>query len=244
MIIYFLIGALVGTALGAGIFYWRNQTAQREHRRIPKEWPLKLRLLVNSRERRVWVWLAKVMFDQQILIKLPVTRFTTPAVNTDANHWYQILNGLYCTFTVCDTEGRVIGCVDVPGPQGLSMSNQTLKHTLLSQCGVRYWVVDPDNLPHLAQIRTAFLGEEALKGTGRDDLETRFRDVRENLQAAVTRQRNQSGQSAPGARSSGFARLDANIASDREFAESKLPSGWENNSFVTPLDSRQADLSP
>ncbi len=239
MFIWFLVGALSGIALGAGLVYWRQKMTIREQRRIPREWPLKLRLLVNSRERRVWIWLTKVMFDQQILIKLPVTRFTTPAVPTEANHWYKILNGLYCSFTVCDTEGRVIGCVDVPGPQGLSMSNQTLKHTLLAQCGVRYWVVDPENLPHLAQIRTAFLGEHAVKGAGRDDLEMRFRNVRENLQAAVTRQR----QSQSGERSSGFARLDAAMSPDNDTPESRLPSGWDHNSFVTPLDSRQGDLT-
>lgn len=240
MLIWFLAGALSGIGLGAGLFYWRQKLSVREQRRIPREWPLKLRLLVNSRERKVWLWLTKVMFDHQILIKLPVTRFTTPAVQTDANHWYKILNGLYCSFTVCDAEGRVIGCVDVPGPQGLSMSNQTLKHTLLAQCGVRYWVVDPDNLPHLTQIRTAFLGEHALKGAGRDDLEVRFKNVRENLQAAVTRQRAHTN---AGEKSSDFARLDAEMRSDRDLPESRLPSGWDHNSFITPLDSRSGELN-
>ncbi|MBC7917329.1 MAG: DUF2726 domain-containing protein [Rhodoferax sp.] len=240
MLIWFLVGALSGIAIGGGLVYWRQKFALREQRRIPREWPLKLRLLVNSRERRVWIWLTKVMFDQQVLIKLPVTRFTTPAVPTEANHWYKILNGLYCSFTVCDADGRVIGCVDVPGPQGLSMSNQTLKHTLLAQCGVRYWVVDPDNLPHLAQIRTAFLGEHAVKGVGRDDLEMRFRNVRENLQAAVTRQRAQTNS---GEKSSGFARLDAAMSQSSDTPESRLPSGWDHNSFITPLDSRSGELN-
>ena len=56
----------------------------------------------------------------------------------------------------------MIGCVDVPGLHGLSLSNQTLKHTLLSQCNIRYWVVDPDNLPNTTAIRAAFLGEQAV----------------------------------------------------------------------------------
>lgn len=237
MLLYLSVGALVGLAIGAGLVFWWQKLVQRTQRRIPREWPLRLRPLVNSQERQVWIWLTKVMFDQQILIKLPVTRFTMPAQQTEAPHWYKILNGLYCTFTVCDTQGRVIGCVDVPGPQGLSMSNQTLKHGLLAQCGVRYWVVDPDNLPHLAQIRTAFLGEHAVKGVGRDDLEMRFRNQRENLQAAVTRQRQ------AGEKSSGFARLDAAMDPHHETPESRLPSGWDQNSFISPLDSRSGELS-
>ena len=69
------------------------------------------------------------------------------------------------------------------------MSNQTLKHSLLSQCGLSYWVIDPLNLPHLTVIRSAFLGEDAQKGNERDMLESRFNDVKEHLQAAVSRQR-------------------------------------------------------
>ena len=238
MLVYILLATAAGIAIGAALVLWRQRLMEREQRRIPREWPLKMRPLVNSQERQVWIWLTKVMFDQNILIKLPVTRFTTPAMLNEAPHWYKILNGLYCTFTVCDTQGRVIGCVDVPGPQGLSMSNQTLKHSLLAQCGVRYWVVDPENLPHLAQIRTAFLGEHAVKGVGRDDLEMRFRNVRENLQAAVTRQRSQTGE-----RSSGFARLDAEMEQAQDTPESRLSSGWDQNSFITPLDSRSGELN-
>ncbi|NBX21359.1 MAG: hypothetical protein EBR58_08270 [Betaproteobacteria bacterium] len=190
--------------------------------------------MVNSRERKVWLWLTKVMFDQQVLVKLPVTRFTIPSEQTEATHWYKLLNGVYCTFTVCGLDGKVIGCVDVPGPGGLSLGNQTLKHTLLEQCNVRYWVVDPDNLPHLTQIRTAFLGEHAAMVANDRQLDTRFQNVREHLQAAVTRRRQ--SKSAEGA-GSGFTPL-----SSGEFQESRLASGWELNSFVSPLDSRMDKL--
>lgn len=228
------ISFLIGAVLGASLLYWRTKVIQRESRRIPKQWPLKLRPLVNSNERRVWIWLAKVMFDQQVLIKLPVTRFTTPADLQEADHWYKLLNGVYCTFTICGMDGNVIGCVDVAGRKGLSMSNQTLKHGLLSQCGVHYWIVDPDNLPHLTQIRTAFLGERALKSSDRQHLNSRFQDVAGNLHAAVSRQRSN--------KSSNFARLSSDMGDDSDYPESRLASGWEQNSFVTPLDSRRADL--
>jgi hypothetical protein len=224
MIIELFIGIGLGVVMGAGVMLWRAKLATKKRKRIPREWPLKLRPLVNSQERWVWIWLAKVMFDQQIMVKLPVTRFTAPSDKEDAAHWYQLLNGVYCTFTVCTTDGRVLGCVDVQGPTARASSNQNLKHALLSQCGIRYWVVDPSDLPELTRIRSAFLGEQAMRGTERDYLETRFKDVRENLQAAVTRQRQGKGGTAP------------------EFQESRLASGWEQNSFLSPLDSRMNDL--
>lgn len=230
--LFFMAGLGLGVALLA--LYQRRQV--RKLRRIPRDWPLHARALVNNREKLVWVWLAKVMFDQQILVKLPVTRFTAPKAGTDAAHWYHMLNGVYCTFTVCSMEGEIIGCIDVPGPQGLSMGNQTLKHNLLSHCGLHYLVVDPSNLPHLIQIRTAFLGEHAARGTGlNSQLESQFRDVRENLHAIVDRKRSD--------KNTAIAQLDAAMPNTSEFAESQqLASGWEQNSFITPLDSRAGEL--
>ena len=231
-----IIAFLIGTVIGAALLYWRNKVVLRESRRIPKEWPLKRRPLVNTAERRVWIWLAKIMFDQQILVKLPVTRFTAPANMEEAAHWYKLLNGVYCTFTVCGMDGKVIGCVDVAGRRGLSMSNQTLKHNLLSHCGIHYLVVDPSNLPHLIQIRTAFLGEHAARGSGlNSQLESQFRDVRESLHAIVDRKRH--------SKNTRLAQLDASMSNSSDYAESQqLAPGWEQNSFVTPLDSRAGEL--
>lgn len=230
MFLYFLGGMLAG----AGCMYWRSRFLQRQNRKIPSVWPLRLRPLVNSRERKVWIWLTKVMFDQQVVIKLPVTRFTIPSAQTEATHWYKLLNGVYCTFTVCGLDGKVLGCVDVPGAAGLSLGNQTLKHSLLEQCNVRYWVVDPDNLPHLTQIRTAFLGEHAAMMSQERQLDSRFQNVREHLQAAVTRQRQSKTHEIP----------DTGISSPAKapYSETRLASGWELNSFVSPLDSRMDKL--
>jgi hypothetical protein len=57
---------LIGLALGAALLQSRNYWVARELRRIPKTWPLKTRSLVNNREKRVWLWLMRVMFDQQV----------------------------------------------------------------------------------------------------------------------------------------------------------------------------------
>jgi hypothetical protein len=225
---------LLGVLLGGGLIFWLRRPKPQARRSIPKEWPLTVRPLVNNREKQVWLWLAKVMFDQQILVKLPITRFTAPAAHVDASHWYHLLNGVYCTFTLCNLDGQVIGCIDVPGPQGLSLSNQTLKHTLLSQCGIHYAVVDPANLPHLIQIRTAFLGEHAARGGANGQLDSQFKDVSQHLHAIVDRKRNTKNQAV--------AQLDAALPNTSEYSESHLASGWEQNSFITPLDSRAAKL--
>jgi hypothetical protein len=223
--LYFLSGLL----LGAAFVWWTKVYVEHRRHRIPTSWPLKTRPLVNTQERSVWLWLTKVMFDQHVLIKLPVTRFTAPINQTEATHWYKLLNGVYCTFTICDVDGRVIGCVDVLGPNGLSMGNQSLKHSLLDQCNIRYLVVDPTNLPHLSQIRAAFLGEDG-QSNHSQPLDSRFQDMREHLQAVVTRQRqSKAADTAP----SGLAPLAV-----PEYPESRLASGWELNSFVSPLDSR------
>ena len=220
-----------GLLTGAIFWHWRVGRANAEQavHRIPKEWPLKLRPLVNSKERRVWLWLAKVMVEQQIMVKIPVTRFTAPANMQEAEHWFKLLNGLYCTFTVCNVSGQVIGCIDVPGRKGLSMGNQTLKHSLLSQCGIQYWIVDPDNLPHPSQIRSAFFNEEADQSTSA--LHEKLKDVAGNLQAAVSKKRSQKQAGATNG-----------SADSSEAAGTTLTSHWENNSFLVPLDSRTAEL--
>lgn len=232
MIISFLIGTIVGVA----VMLWRNRAAPEVRHALPTEWPLKARALVNSSERRVWLWLSKVMFDQQILIKLPVTRFSMPSNESEAEHWYHILNGVYCTFTVCNLEGRVIGCIDVAGRVGLTMRNQTLKHALLNQLGMHYWVIDPDNFPHMTQLRQAFLGEQAARAGQLNQLESQFKDVAWNLHAVVNRKR---GNAAQGATSVPDIHLD-NLAAELDSASQ---GDWQtNNSFLTPLDSRAAPL--
>lgn len=232
-----LIAFFSGLAVGVALIAWRIYARQPKRRRIPRPWPMKVRPLINSREQRVWVWLNKVMFDQQVLIKLPVTRFTAPTVQKDAEEWYKLLNGVYCTFTVCGLDGKVVGCVDVPSLRGLSLSNQTLKHSLLEQCNIRYWVIDPNNLPHVTRIRTAFLGDKAITPVERSVLHDRFQNVRDNLQAAVTRRRNHKLNEE-----SGMGELCSVAPPECPENLTPTPSAWGTNSFVTPMDSRAIDL--
>jgi len=225
--------------LGALAYAWWRQKKERAQRRIPRKWPLAVRAIVNSRERHAWRWLVRAFHDHHVMIKLPVSRFTVPQIKEQGQHWFHILNGVYCTFTVCTADGSVIGCVDVPDPHGFSLSNQTLKHTLLSQCDVRYWVVDPDNLPDTTEIRAAFLGEQTVlkEDLERVRTEVEFNETRANLKAALLRQRHQTH--------SDSAKLDAAPSSDPHSHEayySELSTSWQQNSFVAPLDSRSAEL--
>jgi hypothetical protein len=230
---------LASSVLGAFAYAWWRQNKELAKRRIPRKWPLVVRTLVNSREKRTWRWLVRAFLDHHVMIKMPVTRFTMPQIKDQGQHWFQILSGVYCTFTICTAEGSVIGCVDVPGPLGFSLSNQTLKHTLLSQCNIRYWVVDPDNLPSATEIRAAFLGEQAVlqEELERVRTEAEFNTTRANLKAALLRQRHHTN--------SDMARLDAALANEphsHESYESQLTTTWQQNSFVAPLDSRGAEL--
>lgn len=232
------LALLAGLILGAFFHAWWQQKTELAKRRIPRKWPLAVRPLVNSKERRTWRWLVRSFLDHHVLIKMPVTRFTMPQVKEQGQgqHWFHLLSGVYCTFTVCTAEGTVIGCVDVPGPMGLSLSNQTLKHTLLSQCNIRYWVVDPEHLPSVTEIRTAFLGDQAMmkRELERTRHQAAFNASRANLQAAVLRQRHH--------KSSDFAQLDATPSNNESDSyDSHLSTGWQQNSFVDPLDSRSAE---
>ena len=232
----------VSGALGAYVYAMHLKKQDMAKRRIPRKWPLTVRAMANSREKLVWRWMMRAFSDHHVMLKLPVTRFTMPQVKEEGQHWFEILGGVYCTFTVCNADGHVIGCVDVPGPQGLSLSNQTLKHTLLSQCNVRYWVVDPEHLPSLSTIRAAFLGDQAVfkEDLERVRSETEFNQTRANLKAALTRQR---GNQPSG---SEFARLDAILSADphsHEAYDSHLSTTWKHDSFVAPLDSRMGELT-
>ena len=236
------IATTVGTFAGIlGSLWWTRRLAK-QRRRIPKHWPLDPRRMASSAECRVWHWLNRVFFDHHVMIKIPVTRFTMPGSKENSAHWYQLLSGVYCTFTVCASDGRVVGCVDVLGPNGISRSNRQLKLTLLSQCGIAYCVVKPGNLPALAEIRTEFLGDKALMpgNKGRDD--AMISAAHQKLRAAVNRQRHQRpsdlGRLEPAsATSSGFG--PESLLSDSDFSSGP----WQQpNSFIAPLDSRRGKL--
>lgn len=241
--IIFPIAMLASSVLGAFLYARWHKKKEMSKRRIPRRWPLTSRPMLNSKERRAWRWLVRSFHDHHVLIKVPVTRFTMPQFKGERQHWFQILNGVYCTFTICNTEGFVVGCIDVPGAQGFSLSNQTLKHSLLSQCDFRYWILDPDSLPNADSIRATFLGDQAStekENENRLRNESKFNETREQLKASLLRQRHNK---VP-------EKLTDNSQEEEDFSDTKgnepyegqLITSWGHDSFVSPLDSRYSDL--
>jgi Protein of unknown function (DUF2726) len=232
-----LLAVLVPAALAIGAWLhraWEKHQA-RQQRRIPKHWPLSTRALVNSEEARVWHWLARAFYDHHIMIKLPVTRFTLPRDSGQGMHWYRLLAGVYCSFTICKADGKVVGCIDVPGQSALPRSTRMLKHSLLTQCGLPYWVVRSSSLPTVAEIRSEFLGETATAQSmrEREQEERAIIAAQANLRSALTRQRS--------SRHSEFSPLSTWPSSESRSGDLNS-SQWQDNSFLVPLDSRKGDL--
>jgi hypothetical protein len=230
-----VLGALAGIF---GSLYVERRRAK-VRRRIPTHWPLDPRNIVSSAERRVWHWLNRVFFDHHIMVKLPVTRFTLPQGKENGGEWYRILTGVYCTFTVCASDGRVVGCVDVLGPAGISRTNRQLKLTLLSQCGVSYMVVKPDSLPPLPEIRTEFLGDAGSESAHRQrEIQTQAHKLRTSVERLRQRRQNDSA----GADSAGDSASDWSPISVLSETDSNAGPWQQHNLFLAPLDSRRAEL--
>lgn len=223
--------------LGAGLHHVWAKRRNQARRHIPKQWPLSVRSITNSEEARVWHWLSRAFYDHHVMIKLPVTRFTMPHEQEQGTEWYNLLGGVYCTFTICKADGRVVGCLDVPGKNALPRSTRLLKHSLLTQCGLPYWVVRSSSLPTVTEIRSEFLGETPTAQTMRErEMEERaLIAAQANLRSALNKQR--------GNRNSDFSPLSNWPNSDTgEARASDLSSQWQENSFLIPLDSRKGDL--
>lgn len=153
------VAAVSGMALGALCHRsWAARAAKRK-KRIPVRWQLRPRPLLTEQEQDVWHWLKRAFFDQHVLVKVAAIRFTSPRNVAEGLRSHELLNGIYCTFTVCASDGTVIGCLDVPGPRGLKASNRDMKQKLFEECRIAYAVVRAGKLPSLEEVRAAFLGE-------------------------------------------------------------------------------------
>jgi hypothetical protein len=234
-----VVGLLFGSLIGALAATWLVKRAARNRRRIPKRWPLSARLVANTDERKVWRWLAGAFFEHAIMIKMPVTRFLLPRTQEHGLHWYELLSGVYCTFSVVTPEGQVVGCVDVQSKLRRSRSNHKLKETLLHQCGIAYLVVESGHLPSLSEIRSEFLGEMASMTRESDREDAAIRLASSNLRASLMQQRNtRSSDRAPLSGDSGHS----SVRGSRRSEQSQYASAWHDNSFIMPLDSRRGDL--
>ena len=237
-----VLGTAIGTAAGFLLHAWWTRRVARMKRRIPKRWPLVARPVLSSQERLAWLWLTRAFFDHSVMIKMPVTRFTLPRTQEQGQHWYQLLSNAYCTFTVVDALGRVVGCVDVASPMRNSKRSQILKQSLLDHCGIGYVVIDTSYLPDAAEIRAEFLGERASQQRANNAKDAReVGAASEQLRASLQRQRE--------TRRSDFSPLSRDSAGHSELksalqgSDRHIPHSWRGNSFLFPLDSRKAELN-
>jgi hypothetical protein len=156
------IALAVGAVAGAALFAWRLRILSDAPVRLPKTWPLAARSVITNQEHEVLIWLLETFSDHLVMIKLPVLRFTMPVdkeKNGGGKKLQDMLGGVYCSFTVCTTEGNVVGCVDVVGRRGIGKANRELKESLLMACDVAYTVIRSGSLPKGSDMRAAFLGE-------------------------------------------------------------------------------------
>ena len=220
------LGLLVGALIGAGLLAWWTHKKSVEELSLPHKWPLVARGMISNDEHEVFTWLRRTFDDHLVMVKLPVLRFTAPVnreKNTDGQHWQKLLDGVYCTFTICSSNGAVVGCVDVPGKRGLPKGNRDLKESLLSDCNIAYTVVRPAQLPKSSAMRAAFLGEI-------DEL-----DEVDRVDHQVTR----------GGDSSFHADLDAfNQHSKRAAKEAALKELNKSSELQTVSKSRPAGFNP
>jgi hypothetical protein len=214
---------VAGLCMGSGLWL---RWAAREKRRIPRHWPLHARVLLSSEELRVWLWLAETFDDHHVMIKMPVTRFTRPNPSENGLYWYDLLKNTTCTFSVCATDGHVVGCIDVPKSFGLSQKAKALKENLLAQCGISYLVLNPAKLPNPLEIRNEFLGEAAARVRHLKREEAAVAAARVNLQKTLVQQRDM--------------RKDRALRKERD-ATSSMPIEW-HDSFLIQSNSLPAEL--
>lgn len=229
-------GVLAGLLSYDAWLRWRNQP------RIPNSWLLDSRGLVTTEEREVWDWLKRAFHDHEVMVKTPVARYTRARDKGQSKKWFRLLEGIYCTFSICTPDGTVVGCLDVPGKHGLLRSHRDMKESIFTTCGIAYAVVRAGNLPSLDAIRAAFIDEirlmdeEALKSDFEQEVSSFADSCKTKLfPMAQARQSLQS-------------KLDS-TSGDRDLRVSPLMAktglasdpAWEN-SFMTSSRSRPGSL--
>lgn len=255
----------IALLLAAGVWgyqAWVARASQEPTMKIPSPWPVRVRALVNRNELRVWRWLRKAFPEFHVMIKLPVTRFTLPRDPAMAEQLHQQLGNVYCTFTLCNGQGRVIGCVDVEGRRVISPQSFDIKQSLLTQCGLGYALLNDAQLPTTDVIRKQFLGlnagdavsevgarESADEGAARAAEapvvsvgvadEPRLIEVQANLRSTLSRQRQSREHSEFGSLSS----FEIDVTEERDLERVAPNSAWGANSFLHSLDSRKGELT-
>ena len=232
------LGLVLSAVIGAIACGWWLRRQARQRMVAPRHWPVDYRDIVNTQERKTWGWLNHVFFDHAVLIKLPVTRFTLPQGKSRDFFWYELLNSLYCGFTVVREDGRVMGCIDLPSRSLRVNRSHLKKKMLLEQCGIPYLVLDLANLPGLLDLRVRFLGKEGIALPAEKHQVKAIMTASADLRDKLTRSRKTRPADLFGTQS----QLNS-LSSDFNSGLSALQRvEWQENSFLAPLDSRKAGL--
>jgi hypothetical protein len=254
------IGLLLGALLYA---WWLRRNGGVELRSVGK-WPLGPRGLVTTHEHQVWTWLRHTFHEHVVLVKIPVQRFTTPLDRDNARRGskgkaqseqlLQLLDGVYTTFTVSTTDGKVVGCVDVPGKRGLSQDDFEVKEALLADCGIAYTVVRGVQLPTSMAMRAAFLGESAVEQVrtfpqtrGGDssftaEVDAFTRHKMHTAKLAALKELNKDEQQRMQAALDRKAGVSAQGAAPKKTVRQERLAGQGDDSFYHPADTRPARL--
>lgn len=150
-------------AAGVLIRRWRLRQTALRNLRAPSQWPIMTRELVTPDEQVLWQWLCREFAGYPVMIKLPLLRYIALTTPADSAVWHKRLSSVYCTFTVCSSDGTVIGCVDFVGADE-DRAHCYLKESILGQCGIPYVMAGPGRWPAADSLRTAFIGEIELSG--------------------------------------------------------------------------------
>lgn len=251
-----MLALVVGAVLGAAGYALRLRKKEDVEQPLPDRWPLTARGLMTSEEYEVMVWLQKTFPKHLVMLKLPVIRFTIPVskeTTEESKRLQTLIDGVYCSFSVCTPNGAVVGCVDVPGKRGLPRGNRDLKESLLSDCAIAYTVIRGFDLPKPAAMRAAFLGEmnaedlpQHQETRGGDssfhaDLNAFTRKARSEAKKAALEALNRDSDTKrlPASNPGGFDARGLPAAKTSKTSRSK--HDWED-SFIAPADSRPAKL--
>ena len=191
--VWVLLALLAGLALGYRLRRPEPVTTRKPKPRLPQVWPLDTRHVVLGSEVKVWHWLQQALPELAVMVKVPVTRYTRPASDAVSRELFDLLNGVYTTFALCDEEGNIVACLDLTGPR-LTTESRQLKQTLLDQCHITYWILNPAAMPSVAELRRQLIGEEMVVPEDATDSEQdRIESARHHLHETLDRQRMRRG---------------------------------------------------
>lgn len=154
------------TIVGAFWLIWqiydliRGGRGRAKPKRIPHTWPLNKRAVLNAQERHVYALMKQAFPGHEILVKLPLTRFTQLRDTKEAVFWYELLSPLTVTFTLCDANTQVFAVIDMLN-EGRAISSATrLKQRALEAAQIRYAQLDTGRMPNARQLRDLILSEK------------------------------------------------------------------------------------